>query len=276
MSGDSGPGYDAALAASYWSGPRLLAGVELAAVLSLGEAPSVNEAYDAWESGLAVTALEGFAARRVLDLGAGVGRLTVRIAGRVGRVVAGDLAPGMLQRLRRNTAAAGVANVDPVRLRSDRLPFRSGALDLVLCLGLLEHLPQPLRRATLQEAARVLRAGGLLLLVLNNRSSEFLRDREDNPLRVGRQQETGYFCEVVDEETLLSGLSASFEVRALGSNLFYALQRHAARLLPENQRGDPRLAPFFARASALDRRLRPLEGLARRAADHHLYLCERR
>jgi len=275
VSGEPGSGYDAGRAASYWSGPRLEAGAELAAVLSLGEPEAVNEAYDAWESGLAVAALPE-APRLALDLGAGVGRLTVRIAARAGRVVAGDLAPGMLERLRRNAAGRGAGNVDPVRLRSDRLPLRSAAFDVVFCLGLLEHLPEPLRRATLEEAARVLRPGGLLLLVLNNRGSELLQDRSDNPLRVGRQQETGYFCEVVDEEALLSGLSASFDVHPLGSNLFYALQRHAARWLPEGLRRDSRLAPFFALASALDRRVRPLGGLARRAADHHLYLCERR
>jgi SAM-dependent methyltransferase len=268
--------YDARRAASYWGGPRLLAGSQLAAVLSLGEAPAVNEAYDAWESGLVLEALEARPVGRALDLGAGVGRITVRVAARVARVTAGDLAAGMLDRLRVNAAAERAGNVDPVRIRSDSLPFRTAALDVVLCLGLLEHLPEPLRHATLAEAARVLRPGGLLLLVLNNRRSELLRDRSDNPLRVGRQQETGYFCEVVDEEALLAALGGSFDVRPLGSNLFYSLQRHAARMLPEEDRGDARIGPFFARASALDRSLRPLEGLARRAADHHLYRCERR
>ncbi|HEY7728664.1 MAG TPA: class I SAM-dependent methyltransferase [Candidatus Eisenbacteria bacterium] len=276
MSGDLGPRYDARLAASYWGGPRLSAGPELSAVLSLGEAPAVNEAYDAWESGLVLASVEGLSLRKVLDLGAGVGRLTVRLAGRASRVAAGDLAPGMLRRLRRNAAAHGAGNVDPVRLRSDQLPFRSGALDLVLCLGLLEHLPEPLRRATLEEAARVLRPGGVLLVVLNNRRSEFLQDRCDNPLRVGRQQESGYYCEVLDDEAILGAVAASFAPRPLGSNLLYSLQRHAARLLPESLRGDPRIGPFFARASELDRALRPLGGLARRAADHHLYACERR
>lgn len=276
MSNATPPRYDAALAAAYWGGPRLSAGAELAAVLSLGEAPAVNEAYDAWESGLVLAALGDRPAGHVLDLGAGVGRLTVRVSPRASRVAAGDLAPGMLERLRRNARAHGAANVDAVRLGSDRLPFRSGRLDLVLCLGLLEHLPAPLRGETVSEAARVLRPGGLLLVVLNNRASEFLKDRDDNPLRVGRQQETGYFCEVVDEAALLAILAGPFRIRPLGSNLLYSLQRHAARLLPDEARRDPRLGPFFTHASAMDRALRPLDGLARRAADHHLYLCERR
>jgi SAM-dependent methyltransferase len=276
LTANSGTGYDAARAASYWSGPRLAEGSELAAVLSLGETPSVNEAYDAWETGLVLDAISARPVRRALDLGAGVGRVTLRIAPRAARVTAGDLAPGMLARLRANASARGAVNVDPVRLRSDGLPIRSGSLDLLLCLGLLEHLPDAVRRATLDEAARVLRPGGLFLVVLNNRASEFLRDRGDNPHRVGRQLPTGYFCEVVDEAALLSALESSFAVRPLGSNLFYSLQRHAARLLPDESRSDARVGGFLARASALDRALRPLNGLARRAADHHLYLCERR
>ena len=268
--------YDPRRAAAYWSGTRLEAGSELAAVLSLGEPASVNEAYDAWESGLVLAAIQGRAIGLALDVGTGVGRLAIRVAPRTGRILAGDVAAGMLGRVRANAAARSIRNLELVRLRSDRLPCRDGSADLVLCLGLLEHLPEALRRATLAEAARVLRPGGSLLLVLNNRGSEFLRDRGDNPYRVGRQQENGYFCEVVDEGALLQGAQPLFDSRPLGSNLLYSMQRHAARLLPEAARRDPRLAPFFDRAAAWDLALRPLEGLARRAADHHLFHLVRR
>jgi SAM-dependent methyltransferase len=268
--------YDASRAAAYWSGARLEARGELAAVLSLGEPAAVNEAYDAWETGLVVAALEGRTIARALDLGAGVGRVALRVAPRVDRLACGDLAQGMLERLRRNAARAGIPNADPVRLRSDRLPFRDGSLGLVACLGLLEHLPAEVRRATLREGARVLAPGALLLLVLNNGRSLLLADRGDNPLRIGRQQENGYFCEVVAEEEILRDCAADFDPRPLGSNLFYSLSRHAAHLLPEEKRRDPRLAPFFEAAAAWDLKLRPLGGLALRAADHHLHLLVRR
>lgn len=268
--------YDAALAAAYWSGPRHERGDELAAVLSLGEPGHVNEAYDAWETGVLLDALPAMRAAWGLDLGAGVGRVAARVAPRLRRLACGDLAPGMLARLRANVAKAGVANVDPLRLRADRLPFRDRALELVICLGLLEHLPPEARRAALSESARVLRPGGFLALVLNNPESAFLRDPGDNPLRVGEQRENGYYCAVVGSREILAEASRDFVEGPLGSNVTYSLQRHAARLLPDEARFDARLRPFFVHAAAWDRALRPDGPLSRMAADHHLHLLVRR
>jgi SAM-dependent methyltransferase len=269
-------GYDPALAASYWSGPRHELGDELAAVLSMGEPPAVNEAYDAWETGLLLDAIGERLEETGLDLGAGVGRVAVRVAPRLRRLVCGDLAPGMLERLGRNAARRHVVNVDPARLRSDALPFRRGAFSLVLCLGLLEHLPRAAQRATLAESARVLRPGGILALVLNNAESRFLQDPADNPFRDGLQRESGYYCAVVSESAVLAEAAGEFHAEMLGSNLFYSLQRHAARSLPDSARRDSRLRSFFERAAAWDRAVRPVGRLARIAADHHLYLLARR
>jgi len=279
VAGVTGPksgGYDPALAASYWGGARHETGDELAAVLSLGEPPAVNEAYDAWETGLILDAIGERPSEAGLDLGAGVGRVTVRVAPRLKRLACGDLAAGMLDRLRRNAARRGVTNVDPARLRADRLPFRGGAFSLVLCLGLLEHLPREAQSATLAEAARVLRSGGVLALVLNNPESRFLQDPSDNPYRDGLQRESGYYCAVVSEATVLAEVADEFDREILGSNLFYSLQRHAARALPESSRRDPKLRPFFERAAAWDRAVRPVGPFPRIAADHHLYLFVRR
>jgi len=270
------PAYDPLRAAAYWSGARLERGDDLAAVLSLGEPRPVNEAYDAWETGLLLRAIEGRAFRRGLDLGTGVGRVALRLAGRVARLVAADVAPGMLERTRRNARSASIGNLDPVRLRSDRLPFPDASFDLVACLGLLEHLPPSSRAATLRECARILVPGGFLVVAVNNEASRFLRDPSDNPLRVGRQEESGYYCALVGGGTLAGETDGDFEDRTLGSNLFYSLHRHAARRLPEAARRSEGLRPFFTRAAAWDVALRPVGPLAATAADHHLHLLVRR
>ena len=268
--------YDARRAATYWSDARHETGDELAAVLSLGEPPAVNRAYDAWESGLVLEALGDRTNERGLDLGTGVGRVAVRVAPQMERLAAGDLAAGMLARLRQNAARARVRNIDPLRLRSDLLPFRTGAFSVVLCLGLLEHLPREVQRATIGEIARVVRPGGYVALVLNNADSHLLADREDNPYRDGAQRASGYYCAVVSEREILESASSHFEPRVVGSNLFYSLQRHASRRLEPASRRDERLAPFFEIAARWDLALKPLGPLARWGSDHHLYILVRR
>jgi len=270
--------YDPRRAASYWSGPRHERGDELGAVLSLGEPPSVNQAYDAWETGLLLSSLGPLESSTVLDLGAGVGRVSERLAPGAGRLLCADIAPGMLDRLGRRLAAAGIPTeaYDRVRHRADRLPYRNGALDVVVCLGLLEHLPDEARSAVLQEAARVLRPGGRLALVLNNSRSRFLEDPTDNPHRVGVQRENGYFCALLDERSLLREAAAWFDASSLGSNVFYSMQRHAARHLSDEDRASAAVGAFLAAAARWDLALRAREGLAAVAADHHLYLLRRR
>ena len=106
-------GYDRAAAARYWGEERLTKGDDLAAVLSLGEPRTVNEAYDRWERTLIERALVPLSGRKVLDLGCGTGRVTAFLATRGARVVAMDNAPGMLARCRAHHASIGVQSLVP-------------------------------------------------------------------------------------------------------------------------------------------------------------------
>jgi ubiquinone/menaquinone biosynthesis C-methylase UbiE len=100
---------------------------------------------------------------RVLDAGSGPGRLTLPAADRVGtagRVLAVDLEPRMLERLRERLAARGLRNVETLEaaLGDGRLP--AGAFDvafLVTVLGEIGDAP-----AALREIHRALRPGGRL------------------------------------------------------------------------------------------------------------------
>lgn len=112
---------------------------------------------------------------RVLDLGAGSGRATlmVALARPATRVVAADIYRGYWgiddntpERLRRNAAAAGVTDRVEVQVADMRaLPFPDASFDGVVSSFAIDHLSRDDRRRALAEAARVLRAGGHLLVM---------------------------------------------------------------------------------------------------------------
>jgi ubiquinone/menaquinone biosynthesis C-methylase UbiE len=98
--------------------------------------------------------LEG---RRVLDLGCGKGRFAAHLT-RLGAVVVGlDLSASMLAR---------AIGLDRVRASAKRLPFADGTFDAVVAIEVIEHVGAV--GAVLDEARRVLKAGGRLAIVDKN------------------------------------------------------------------------------------------------------------
>ena len=95
------------------------------------------------------------------DLGCGTGHVSGVLAPYVGSLIAVDGSEEMLR------AAAGrlegVENVQFRRGELEALPVDTGTLDAAVMMLVLHYVPDPAR--VLQEAARVLRPGGRLLLV---------------------------------------------------------------------------------------------------------------
>ena len=105
--------------------------------------------------------------RCVLDAacGTGYGSLLLRIQGAARLVIGMDLEPESVQ-----TAAERTRKTDGVRFcRGDvlALPFDSGSFDVYVSFETIEHVPDP--RRLLEEAWRILRPGGRLLLSTPNR-----------------------------------------------------------------------------------------------------------
>jgi ubiquinone/menaquinone biosynthesis C-methylase UbiE len=222
--------YDPAKAEDYWS-TRIHQTNELAAVLSFSLPEYLNRAYSEWEIHTVIKSLPNLSGLKVLDLGCGVGRVTVPLAQQGAWVTAFDNSAEMLAACRQNAAAAGVADqITFEKGSAEALPFPDQTFDVVVCLGVLEHLPPPVRQTTLQHIIRVVRRPGWVAIVVNNTESQFLTKE----VRYGmqEQQENGYFVGLIGRASVESFFTqAGFAVRVCGSNLFQSLVKHISQRL---------------------------------------------
>ena len=102
----------------------------------------------------------------VADLGAGVGYFTWRLAGAVGetgKVIAVDIQPGMLERLKQNLAERDIHNVDAVLGAEDDPRLPTGQVDLVLLVDVYHELQQP--ELTMERVRQSLKPGGRVVLI---------------------------------------------------------------------------------------------------------------
>ena len=105
--------------------------------------------------------LVGQARGETLEVAVGTGRNLPHYASDV-RLTAVDLSPGMLRHARARAAGLGLA-VDLREADATSLPFADDAFDTVVCTLAVCSVGD--RGAALDEMVRVLRPGGLLLLV---------------------------------------------------------------------------------------------------------------
>jgi 2-polyprenyl-6-hydroxyphenyl methylase/3-demethylubiquinone-9 3-methyltransferase len=104
----------------------------------------------------------------VLDVGCGAGLLSEALAARGARVTAIDLAPELIEVAKLHLLESG-QTVEYLLSSAEALAQqREGAFDVVACMELLEHVPDP--AAILTACARALRPGGQLFVSTLNRT----------------------------------------------------------------------------------------------------------
>ncbi len=106
---------------------------------------------------------------RVLEIGAGSGRLTPTLASRTGELVLSDFARDLLTKIGRSDPVALSDRAPRVAANLYHLPFRSGAFTGATLIRVFHHLDDPV--AALTEVRRVLTGSGTLLLSYNPRPS---------------------------------------------------------------------------------------------------------
>lgn len=101
--------------------------------------------------------------RRLLDIGTGTGRILEVLAPRVQHAVGVDQSREMLALARANLARSGVDNAEIRQADMYALPFEAGSFDVVTIHHVLHYADDP--AAAIAEAARVVRPGGMVLVV---------------------------------------------------------------------------------------------------------------
>ena len=100
----------------------------------------------------------------VIDLGAGTGQFSVAVASSCARVVAVDVSPVMLERLRARVIDSGASNVEVVEAGFLTYQHRGRAADFVYSRWALHHLADFWKALALTRIRRILRPGGVLRL----------------------------------------------------------------------------------------------------------------
>ncbi|MBI5266028.1 MAG: methyltransferase domain-containing protein [candidate division Zixibacteria bacterium] len=218
------PRYDAIRAGSFWS-QRLKSTDPLSAVLTYNAPTELNRAYDEWERKSLLDHLPSkMKGKRVLDLGSGIGRLSIPLAKLGAEVIAVDPSDGMRRHLAKEAKKAGVdSRVTTVSASADQIPFGDKLFDIAICFGVLEHLPEHARKTCLQELIRVVNRRGKIFAVVNNFDNALLRETYD----LKAQRKDGYFVSLVGLEWIqrqCRRFDAIATVRT--ANPFYAMAHY--------------------------------------------------
>lgn len=193
---------------------------------------------------------------RVLELGAGTGKLTETLLAEQHRVTASDPAHAMLKRLRKQLRAART-----IRSVAEQIPVHAGAMDVVVAAQAFHWFDHA---RALPEIARVLRPGGTLSLVWNYRDetvpwvrrlskiigSEGVHDDpvellEESGLFDGIETKTFRHWQQVDRDSLIGLVEARSNIATLGERERADVLEQVGALYDDYGRGhDGMLLPY--------------------------------
>ncbi|MGZ4032260.1 MAG: class I SAM-dependent methyltransferase [Tumebacillaceae bacterium] len=121
---------------------------------------------------------------KLLDVATGAGHTLVTFAPHIAHGLGFDLTPEMLEQAKKLADDQGISNVSFVQGDAENLPFADGEFEIVTARICAHHFPN-LERA-MAEMARVLKPGGVLLIIDNYAPEEDEADQFINRIEKWR------------------------------------------------------------------------------------------
>jgi 2-polyprenyl-3-methyl-5-hydroxy-6-metoxy-1,4-benzoquinol methylase len=210
----------------------------MSAVLSYRSPDYINLNYSQWELGLLLRELGDIRCKKVLDVGCGVGRVTMELLKAGAHVTGLDNSAKMLSITEDKVRAASLSEFfEAVKSNAAETTLPDSSYDAIICVGVLEHLPLTVRVDTVHHLHRLVKAGGGIFLVVNNENSIFLARDQSYTMNV--QRDDGYFVGIIGLGYIIDFYTArGAQVSVLGSNCLHSYVRHTLSALYKEDRTD--------------------------------------
>ncbi len=188
------------------------------------------------------------AGRRTLDAGCGYGLFSAAAAARGGLVVSLDIGERLVARARARAGSAGVV------ADASYLAIRDESFDVVIASEMVEHTPAPPR--AIEELARSVKVGGLLVLTTPNRAWQgVVRTASRLRLRPFRGLENFVGWDELARACATAGLELLLHVGVHPGP--FPLGLHGAARRVERRLGRGRAGRFMVNQAVLARKRRP-------------------
>lgn len=130
--------------------------------------------------------------QHALDVATGGGHTALAVAPHVEQITVTDLTPRMLEQAQAYLTSQGVTNADFQEADAEQLPFADKSFDRVTCRIAPHHFPNIVQ--AVREIARVLKPGGIFLLIDSIAPSEPALDTFLNTIEKRRDSSHGRSC----------------------------------------------------------------------------------
>jgi ubiquinone/menaquinone biosynthesis C-methylase UbiE len=147
--------------------------------------------------------------QQALDVATGGGHTALAVAPHVARVTVTDLTPRMLEKAREFLLAQGVTNAVFQVADAEELPFEAESFDRVTCRIAPHHFPDVAQ--FVREVARVLKPGGIFLLIDCMVPTDPELDTFDNAVEKWRDPSHGRSCTAEEWQSFFTETGLSIE-----------------------------------------------------------------